>query len=55
LIKGTLEQHIQTLVEKGAVAVKPTGAGSGGYVVSLWDRPPPEGIPFDLDPCLEPI
>lgn len=53
LIKGALEQHIQILIKKGAVVAKPTGAGSGGYVVSLWDREPPKDIPFDLDPCLE--
>ena len=53
LIKGALEQHIQTLREKGAVAIKPTGAGSGGYVLSLWNSEPPDDLPFDLDPCIE--
>jgi len=52
LVKGALAQHMQALVEKGAVAVKPTGAGSGGYVLSLWNLEPPKDLPFDLDPCL---
>lgn len=52
LIKGSLEQHIQILMENGAVAVKPTGAGSGGYVLSLWDKEPPKNLPFELDRCI---
>lgn len=53
LIKGTLEQHIQILLDNGAVAAKPTGAGGGGYVLSLWEHQPPNDLPFDLDPCLK--
>ncbi len=40
LIHSGLKQHIQTLRDAGAIAVKPTGSGGGGYVVSLWDREP---------------
>lgn len=36
LISEPLQQHMQTLREKGALAVKPTGSGGGGYVVGLW-------------------
>lgn len=39
LITGTLSQHIETLKAQGALAVKPTGSGGGGYVLSLWDAP----------------
>lgn len=52
LIKGSLEEHIETLMQSGAIAAKPTGAGSGGYVVSLWDKDPPKGLAFVLDPCI---
>jgi len=42
LISESLQQHMNQLLEAGAIAVKPTGSGSGGYVVSLWDKPIPE-------------
>jgi mevalonate kinase len=43
LTSGALDYHIQELSRAGAVAVKPTGSGGGGYVLSLWsNEPPPE-------------
>jgi mevalonate kinase len=36
LVTDGLQAHMQALTEKGALAVKPTGSGGGGYVVSLW-------------------
>lgn len=36
LINPALQRHMQTLRNEGALAVKPTGSGGGGYVVSLW-------------------
>lgn len=36
LITPALEKHIQALYDQGAIAVKPTGSGCGGMVVSLW-------------------
>ncbi len=42
LISESLEKHMQSLREAGAIAVKPTGSGGGGYVVSLWEKQPPE-------------
>lgn len=39
LISGALQQHIDTLKAKGALAVKPTGSGGGGYVLSVWATP----------------
>ncbi|OGV26560.1 MAG: mevalonate kinase [Legionellales bacterium RIFCSPHIGHO2_12_FULL_37_14] len=36
LINATMANHIASLQELGAIAVKPTGSGSGGYLISLW-------------------
>lgn len=47
LISDNLAQHMMALKEAGAVAVKPTGSGGGGYVLSLWDKPPPP-LAFEL-------
>ena len=40
LISNHLQQHMQQLRDAGAIAVKPTGSGGGGYVISLWEHPP---------------
>lgn len=37
LIPFELQQHIEELKTNGALAVKPTGSGGGGYVISLWN------------------
>lgn len=42
LVKGGLKSHLAVLKQAGALAVKPTGAGNGGYVLSLWAQKPPE-------------
>ena len=39
LINDNLAQHIQLLKHAGALAVKPTGSGNGGFVLSLWHAP----------------
>ena len=40
---GELGRHMNWLREAGAIAVKPTGSGGGGYALSLWrERPSPE-------------
>lgn len=44
LVSEGLQKHMQHLREAGAIAVKPTGSGGGGYVISLWETPPPEII-----------
>jgi mevalonate kinase len=41
LAAGAIAKHMDLLVEKGAIAVKPTGSGDGGYVLSLWREPAP--------------
>ncbi len=48
LITPSLQQHGELLRNAGALAIKPTGAGKGGYVMSLWEAPPPtiEGVTF---------
>lgn len=35
------EEHYRKLHEAGALAVKPTGSGGGGFLLSLWGAPPP--------------
>lgn len=51
LNEGEPEKHIQWLRQKGAVAVKPTGSGGGGYVLSLWNTEPPQEVSQKLIPC----
>lgn len=41
LASGEMGGHIQLLLNHGAYAVKPTGSGDGGYVLSLWRKAPP--------------
>jgi mevalonate kinase len=40
LVSESLQQHMNSLLAAGALAVKPTGSGGGGYVLSLWDQRP---------------
>jgi mevalonate kinase len=42
--------HLHWLMEQGAAAVKPTGSGGGGYVLSLWQKPPSKMALLDLIP-----
>jgi mevalonate kinase len=51
LADGQPGQHLQTLRDRGALAVKPTGSGDGGFALSLWQAAPPA----DLMPSLIPI
>lgn len=44
LIEGQLRTHLEDLRKWGALAVKPTGSGGGGYVLSLWAQSPPEHL-----------
>lgn len=40
LVNQPLQDHMMKLRNNGAMALKPTGSGLGGYVLSLWDRKP---------------
>lgn len=51
LSKGELGRHLEWLRQKGAVAVKPTGSGGGGYALSLWEEEPPEIVKDRLFPA----
>lgn len=44
LTSGQIGDHIQMLMDRGAYAVKPTGSGDGGYVLSLWRKAPPTDL-----------
>lgn len=44
LVSENLQQHMNQLFSKGALAVKPTGSGGGGFVLSLWNSNPPEHL-----------
>ena len=50
LISYELKQHIKELKTAGAVAVKPTGSGLGGHVISLWSKQPPSKLKKKLLP-----
>ena len=54
LIEPRLAGHIEDLMLAGARAAKPTGAGVGGYVLSLWSEPPPAVLQSRLIPCFTP-
>lgn len=48
LVDTGLDEHLRFLKRYGAIAVKPTGSGGGGYVLSLWEKTPPTdcGVQF---------
>jgi mevalonate kinase len=50
LITDSLKMHMQALRDAGAIAVKPTGSGGGGHVLSLWSAPPPDALSGTLMP-----
>src|SRR5690606_14434118 len=51
LNEGEPAQHIQELRKAGAIAIKPTGSGGGGYMLSLWSQEPPAEILPQLISC----
>lgn len=53
LTKGEVSQHMNKLKSLGAAAVKPTGSGGGGYVLSMWNQSIPAEIKDDLIPCFD--
>ncbi len=44
LTKGAIGDSMNELLSHGALAVKPTGSGGGGFILSLWDQEPPQSI-----------
>ncbi len=44
LMSKSMRQHSVLLKKQGALATKPTGSGGNGYVLSLWNKPPPAGV-----------
>jgi mevalonate kinase len=50
LAGGEAGSHIQMLLDHGAYAVKPTGSGDGGYILSLWRSAPPQELREKLIP-----
>lgn len=44
LCGGDLANHIRNLRAAGAWAIKTTGSGGGGYVISLWREAPPNHL-----------
>jgi mevalonate kinase len=38
LVTSLMKSLMEELKEKGALAVKPTGSGMGGYVLSVWSK-----------------
>lgn len=53
LLTENVKQHQGKLIEAGALAVKLTGSGGGGYVLSLWQNSPPANLPFEMIACFE--
>ena len=45
LVTPALKKHMDLLQTSGAIAMKPTGSGGGGFVLSLWDSGPPQDQP----------
>ena len=45
LINEDMKKHTAALRKQGALAVKPTGAGGGGFLLSVWENPPPTPPP----------
>ncbi len=50
LADGEMGRHLEELVKSGALAVKPTGSGDGGFVLSLWRSAPPSSLLSQLIP-----
>jgi mevalonate kinase len=54
LTEGELGRHMKELKSAGALAVKPTGSGGGGFALSLWDGEPQKRLRDILIPIPRP-
>ena len=52
LVNESVQQHEQALLSNGALAVKLTGSGAGGFMLSLWNQEP-KNLPFPIIACAE--
>lgn len=52
LVTENVRRHEKILSDAGALAVKLTGSGGGGYMLSLWEGTPP-ALPFEMIACFE--
>lgn len=52
LVDEVCRARIHLLHEAGARAVKMTGSGAGGYILSLWDKEPADSLMPELISCL---
>ncbi len=52
LVNSKVRMHEHELISRGALAVKLTGSGAGGYMLSLWKEKPVE-LPFAVIDCAE--
>ena len=53
LVTENVKKHQNQLLDAGALAVKLTGSGGGGYVLSLWESKPAIELPFEIMDCFE--
>ncbi len=51
LVNEAVKAHEVRLKNFGAMAVKLTGSGGGGFMLSYWEQPPPPDVTFELIPC----
>lgn len=52
LVNQTVKTHEKILLEEGALTVKLTGSGAGGFMLSLWDKEP-KNLSFPMIACSE--
>jgi mevalonate kinase len=51
LVNESVKQHESDLLRAGAEAVKLTGSGGGGFMLSYWTKPPAANVTFEMIPC----
>lgn len=51
LVNEAVRRHEEDLLRLGASAVKLTGSGGGGFMLSYWAEPPPDNVTFEMIPC----